>query len=187
MLTGGSVPIGDVDGTVFRAPSQTKPLTVAANVSVQFRTLTGQVLQETRTDAEGKFILTVPQTEGVVTAFDRTTGQEAVLMVMGEGMIDAGVNLTMVLDVPRPEVTTLAITPAKVDALPLGASVTFTTTSPQTSATLYPSWAVRGKIGTIAPDGVFTATKIGAGKIMAQVGAAQASVLVKVRKPSPTP
>lgn len=187
MLTGGSVPIGDVDGIVYRAPSRIASLPVAADVPVEFRSLAGVVLAATKTDANGAFSLSIPENEGVIIAYDSANGLEAVLLTMSGDITEAGLQVVMVLDVPHPEITALEIAPATVNNIAVGDTVTFTASAPGIDGPLYPSWAVRGQIGTITPDGVFTATKQGAGKIIAQIGAVQTTVLVKVRKATDKP
>lgn len=181
-LTGGSVPIGDIGGNVYYAPTRAAGLTPAANIPVTLYDANGGILAATLTDDDGHFAFPVVLvTTGRIIARDALGNKVATLDITPDSA--SGFDAVMVLDTVVPGLTTIAIAPADVPNMVIGEAVTFTATSPDVPDALYPSWAVRGQIGTITPTGVFTATKQGAGKVIAQVGDVQTIVKIKVSKP----
>lgn len=185
-LTGGSVPIGDVEGHIYYAPGRVDALQPAVDIPVEFRDASGAVVATTSTGANGEFsFASLEATAGRIVAADDARNLVAILDVAPDG--DETLVAALVLDAAMPEVTELVITPAEAEELTVGESLTFSASSPQTTAPVYPSWAVRGKVGAITANGVFTATKQGAGKVIAQVGEVQALVKVKVLKADAKP
>jgi len=99
----------------------------------------------------------------------------------------AAVDLTVTL-VPRavePGTLHVAITHLLVDPLEVGQTFPF---QAQGSGGLKPFWLVRGPLGRVKADGLFTATQSGNGRVEAHLGPAQAAAPVSVMEAlSPPP
>lgn len=189
-LTGGSVPIGEVDGWVYRStrallmegPTAVDGIATQMQTPVELELDNGTVLR-TKTDDVGYFIFRhVPKGHFILRAGD-VADQFARMEVEFNRQDDrAHVQLTLA---PRPTATAdtpaqLAVNPNAVTNAHVGDSIIFTAqlTGPLGGALDVPvSWAVRGDIGTIAlqadtllrgPRGVFKATKAGTGTVVVQ-------------------
>ncbi len=170
-LTGGSVPIGDVDGRLYVSSRTVQPV---ADTPVELVGGNGAVAQSSRTDNTGYFIFhQVPQGRYTVRA---TSGVHSGHVDFDLAQGDAGMNLSLLLDDSLVgQIVAVLIDPPALDhALNIGDTVTFSATgiraqqSNQFVPNLPVSWLVRGRIGTITPDGVFTATQLGTGRVIAQ-------------------
>jgi hypothetical protein len=184
-LTGGSVPIGTIDGWVYRSVT-VQPLTRAetalqavSGMTVELVRDGGQILRTT-TDATGYFIFrNVPRGPVRIRA-----GQLAALYAEVQSDVErdgdrVGVALLLAPELAEAPVS-LLITPAAVGTAHAGDEIAFTAhvvTADQRMIEVPASWALQGEIGTftprlpagsITPHGLFHATVPGSGRIIAQ-------------------
>lgn len=183
-LTGGSVPIGTVDGWVYRsAPAQ--PFTRAdavlqpvAGTLVELELANQQVLRTT-TDNTGYFIFrNVPKGKVHVRAGELATQYADVDVDMDSQDDKAAVSL--MLAPPQSDAVSLLITPSAVATAHPGDSILFTAqviTSGGKTMNVPASWAFKGEMGSfgphmpdagIAPNGLFHAVQPGSGRVIAQ-------------------
>lgn len=185
-LTGGSVPIGTVDGWVYRA-APVQPLTrdradavlqTMGGIPVELVLAGGTVLR-TSTDNAGYFIFrNVPQGKVRVRAGDVAV-QYGEVEVSMDSARDAA-RIALLLAPPQPNAVSLLITPAAVATAHPGDNILFTASVITTDKQIMPvpaSWAFKGDIGSfgprmpeagIAPNGLFHAQTAGNGRVIAQ-------------------
>jgi hypothetical protein len=184
-LTGGSVPTGDIDGTLYATPETRESYMVMSGVPVTAFTTDGTVLQRTVTGIDGAFLFThIPLVPMYLDADDALTGKHARITIDADALT-AHTSVELVLaPPPGPEVAGVLLSPSKVQ-IEVGEQVTFraqSLVSNHTPGAVVPvSWAVKGGIGTIDVYGVFTATNEGNGRVVAQYGDRKDTVLVKVK------
>jgi hypothetical protein len=195
-LTGGSVPIGEVDGWVYRStralastgtqsmepPQQVEGMAVLGQIPVELALDSGRVLTA-KTDDTGYFIFhNVPKGHFIIRAGNATSDFAQMEVDFNRQDDRARVQLTMAprlqqgMDAPKQ----LTVTPAAVTGAHVGDIIVFTAgvTGLLGSTIDVPvSWAVRGDIGTIGLQadpllrtsrGVFHATKAGTGAVLMQ-------------------
>jgi hypothetical protein len=185
-LTGGSVPIGTVDGWVYRSVA-VQPLTrdradlelqTQAGTPVELELSTGSILRTSTNDA-GYFIFrNVPKGKVRVRA-----GEFAVQYGEVEVNMDSerdAARISLMLAPPQANAVTLLITPAAVATAHPGDDILFTASVITTDKQIIPvpaSWAFKGDIGSfgprmpeagIAPHGLFHAQAAGNGRVIAQ-------------------
>jgi hypothetical protein len=180
MLTGGSVPIGDVDGWVYRGTRGSGP---ASGASVQLLNRGGHAIAYMKTDARGYFRFAGMRADSPdVTVLASQSGDRAQMDIdFDAGERDARVAL--VLDdgiVQDFGLFGADSKPSYAVVLGIGQSVTVhargIVASPDDpwSAPIPVSWAVKGELGDLTmPDplhAVFTARKGGGCTLTAQHG-----------------
>lgn len=174
-LSGGSVPTGNpgparLSGTVFDAQDVSFPI---AKAFVEIVTPEGKVIRA-RTDAEGRFLVEVERGKKFLI---RIRPPEVFTEIFEEQEVEIEVEadeeeVHLILLLPRgdgqpiPQFMAMRIEPEEV-TLKVGEQVHFqvTTTPP---ANIRPIWSVHGGIGIITPDGLFTATHPGQGRVVAR-------------------
>jgi len=170
-LSGGSVPIGDIDGNVYLNTRATPPV----RVPVELRSASGQLLQQTTSNAEGYFVfLDVPT--GMVEVI---AGQDA---LSGQVRFNRNPNeharLALTIAEVNPNVVKLNVHSAKPEdpdgsvSLEEDENDLFTVEGEDADSQAIPdlpvSWAVIGGLGDIAPDGQFQAKYAGDGGLVVQ-------------------
>lgn len=178
-LSGGSVPIGDIDGAVYRASgSGSEP---AANVTVDLLDDQANVMKSITTDEQGRFAFhNIEQTHLLIRARNEYT--QADVSLDEEVMPSASVAL-MLAPPLQETIYGLLIDPvwASVTA---GEGVQFTAQGITYRAGHFiavpASWAVRGKIGVVDIDGRFTAAREGSGRVIAQYRDYRATATINV-------
>lgn len=179
-LTGGSIPIGgDIEGQLFVSSRAVAP---GNDVPVELINPGGHTVRETRTDHEGKFSFSqVPNGKWRLRA---TYGDQIGQLALDVNQEET-VTVLLVLSEMTVDIQELRAVPEGPLTLSVGDTLQFTVQGIDTQGLshtdLAVSWAVHGKIGTVTPDGVFTATRRGSGKVIAQYGEVECEVRVSVR------
>jgi hypothetical protein len=190
-LTGGSVPVGMIDGTVNTSTRGTQPL---ARVPVVLRDGSGQVLQTTLSTGKGQFAFAnVPPGELEVTC---TQGEQS--GQVGFSLLE-GVHARVVLMVApvNMNVVKLKVQGSK-PAAPDGSvdldkdeedffTVQGEDAAGQTIPNLPVNWAVVGGIGDISPDGNFSAQNVGEGELIVQHDGVKQKVRIRVNSRTSSP
>lgn len=140
----------------------------------------------TVTNAEGLYSLANIQPGGAKMSIDLPDGsyQSIVLEIdIPSDRPTATVSARLVpRDVPAP--TAIALTPANPSVV-VGNALQFAAqVSP--ASQVKPSFSVQGDIGTINAEGIFAATKVGTGQVVASAGSVSDSTTVVVTSPVPT-
>ena len=183
-LSGGSVPIGDIDGNVYLNTRAT----ASAGIPVALRDASGALLQQKVSGPDGYFFFTnVPV--GIVA------------VIAGEGTLSGQVRfnrnpneharLALTIAEVNPNVVKLKVHSAK-PAEPDGSVILeedeedlFTVEGEDAESQVIPnvpvSWAVIGGIGDIAPEGNFKAKKSGDGELIVQHDGVYKSVVLHVK------
>jgi hypothetical protein len=200
-LSGGSVPIGTIDGQVVLPMTRAITLEPAADVPVRLLDTTGQLLQSTSTLQDGTFSFTnVPNGDLVIKA-ERQDGFAAEVRVAIDNL-QRKVSLRITLAdqandpfITPPKEMRLVLQPSGIPLTPnaplavyVGQTLQFTAQfrfGENTWKDDVPvSWIVRDGIGTIDGDGLFLAKQAGQGKIIAQYRDWSSTVVVMVIDPS---
>ncbi|MHB0937884.1 MAG: hypothetical protein ACYDCO_22235 [Armatimonadota bacterium] len=170
-LSGGSVPIGDVDGNVYYSTRATTP----ARVTVELRDASGELLQQKVSGPDGYFffsnvpvgVVEVIASEGALSGqvrFNRNPNEHArlALTVAEVNMNVAKLNVRSA----KPEEPDGSVT------LEEDEENLFTVEAEDAGSQIIPdvpvSWAVIGGLGDIAPEGTFEAKKTGDGELIVQ-------------------
>ncbi|OPZ85354.1 MAG: hypothetical protein BWY76_01445 [bacterium ADurb.Bin429] len=184
-LTGGSVPIGTIDGWVYRSvpleasTRQAAEVEAVSGITVELVPGSGQVMRTT-TDNTGYFIFrNVPKGPVRIRA-----GQQAALYAEVQAEVERNGDRVGVALMLAPEiadaVASLLITPAAVGNMHPGDEIVFTAqvlTNSGQQVAVPASWALKGEIGSFAPrlsagsvtpGGLFRATTPGTGRVIAQ-------------------
>ncbi len=184
-LTGGSVPTGNIDGTLYTTPNaRVTGYAPVGGVVVTATDAAGKTLQRTTTGIDGAFLLTnVPLVALFLQADDGPHGKHARVAVTTDA-ITRHTHVELVLaPPPGPDVDGMLLSPTNAQ-VKVGDQVQFTARSltgnhqPGDAAPV--SWAVKGDIGAIDADGIFTATNPGVGRVVAQFGDTQVTAIVAV-------
>jgi hypothetical protein len=170
-LSGGSVPIGDIDGNVYLSTRATTPV----RVPVELRSASGELLQQTTSNAEGYFVFrSVPVgVVEVIASHDALSGQ-----VRFSRNPNEHARLALTIAEVNPNVVKLNVHSAKPEEPDGSVSLEedeedhFTVEGEDADSQVIPgipvSWAVIGGIGDIAPDGQFLAESSGDGELVVQ-------------------
>ena len=203
-LTGGSVPIGTIDGWVYRAvplegfTRRAAELQAVSGITVELAPESGPVLRAT-TDADGYFIFrTVPQGPVRIRA-----GQPAALYAEVQAEVERHGDRVGVALMLAPEmadaVASLLITPAAVGHAHPGDEIVFTAQGITPAGQLVPvpaSWVLKGGMGSLAPrlpagsvtpGGLFRAAAPGTGRVIAQYAGLVAMAPITVLPAGVTP
>ncbi len=170
-LSGGSIPIGDIDGNVYLPSRAPLPQN---GVTVELRSTAGELLQAVTSGANGHFVFTlVPPGSVIVRA---TQGARIAQVDIDRDNVE-NAHVELVLAEIDPAVTSISLQgplPGDPQILLAGSTAQFTAIGVKTSGPvtgLPVSWAVRGwEIGTITTTGLFTATDAGQGMLFIQYG-----------------
>lgn len=172
-LTGGSIPIGEVDGRVYLRAGSDVP---AAFITVELRNAGGQVLQTTQTDALGQFAFDDVSAGTVVVT--STVGTQTAEVGFNRGN-DTKVRVALLLITPDPTISAVKIVgPAHAPDQPIevseGVETDFsaegTNLLGHTVPDLPVSWALVGGLGDILPNGKMAPETVGVGDLVAQYG-----------------
>ena len=178
-LTGGSVPLGTVSGTVSRAinPNQT-----VANIPLTLVTSDGQDFH-TVSQADGTFVfIDVPSGAAQLEVPSQPQqGLQGLHLSLNIGVGQAtDVAAALIPEDLVVEVTAITLTPSQV-TLEVGQQQRFQATlTGSHPARLNPTWIVDGGIGRLSPGGMFRAEHPGTGQIRALVGDIEGSATVVV-------
>lgn len=186
-LSGGSVPIGTIQGTVYLASEASTTVETAANVTVELIDPAGHVIRTVQTDNNGKFTFANlgqqqwrvrakggqgQQYSGEMAFELRKNEQSQVALILAPNFPDSVSSMAL-----TPPSATMAVNESKAF------HVALTTGSGPVTMPPRVSWAVRGSIGVITPDGVFTAKTPGEGDVIAQFRDGYASAHIIVTAP----
>lgn len=187
-LSGGSVPIGDVGGTVYtRARSATD--TPLANATVELHGPNGELVQTTQCDAQGRFLFAdVPNGKISLISTSGTDSAQMDVVHTPSKPIQASLLLAAV----NPNVTKLNVhgpqPPAPdqpVDVIQ-GTDASFTVDGEDVNGQIITdvpaSWAIVGDIGDVSPEGKFHGKHLGDGDLLVQHGTVQGHVSIHVKK-----
>ncbi|GBC98010.1 hypothetical protein HRbin17_00505 [bacterium HR17] len=183
-LSGRNVPIGNpaparITGVVV---DERDPAVPIADALVQI--LADDVALSATTDTNGQFVLQVPKGKELKVIV-RPPAPLAVLFQQAAVTVEADdeevhvVIPLLPLDISPPAAPSLRIVPDSV-TLRLGERQRFRALTDGTTVTPRPVWSVHGKVGIIDADGLFTATRVGKGKVRVRVGNLKADAQVTV-------
>jgi len=183
-LSGGSVPIGDIDGAVYYSTRGTQTL---ARVPVLLRDGTGHVLQATVSDTQGQFAFSnVPSGDvEVISTQGALSGQ--VHFTMQEGVHARVVLMIAAVDHNVVKLKIQSAKPGGPDGsidLDEEENNLFTVMGEDANGHPIPnlpvSWVVVGDIGEVSPDGHFNAKKEGDGELIVQHNGVDERVKIRV-------
>jgi len=170
-LSGGSVPIGDIDGNVYlNTRTATAPL-----VPIELRDASGDLLQQTVSGPDGYFYFqNVP-----VGMLEVIAGDEAIngrVRFNRNPHEHARLALTVAeVNNAIAQLNVHSAKPAEPDgsvSLEKNEETLFTVEAKDADSQIIPdvpvSWAVIGGLGDITPDGTFKANKVGDGELIVQ-------------------
>lgn len=183
-LSGGSIPIGDIDGNVYLNTRATTPVLVP----VELRSASGELLQQTTSNAEGFFSFRdVPQ--GIVEVFANQGALSGKVRFNRQSNVHA--RLTLMVAEVNPSVVKLNVHSAKPEDqdgdidLDEDEDDLFTIAGEDMDGQAIPnvpvSWAVLGGIGEVSPDGVFIAQRVGDGELIVQHNGVSKHILLHVK------
>jgi len=184
-LSGGSVPIGIIDGTVY---TPTRALQTLPRAAVVLRNADGQVLQTTISDAKGRFAFNNVPYGDVEVASSQGTLHGCIGFTLQEGV---HVRVALTVAAVNANVVKLNVHGSKPEEpdgsvdLDEDEEDSFTVegedSNGQKIVNLPVSWAVIGDIGAISPEGLFSATRPGNGELIVQHDEVNLHILVRVR------
>jgi len=202
-LSGGSIPIGDIDGQVYRFQTATTAgraanvITPATNVPVELVDARGLVLRVVRTGEDGAFHFPNAEMAGMeIRTRDTDTaglaGRVALDTIWAEvpPTAQTGITASLFLGPQLPETLLELDWWSSVDlatGLNHGDNVIISALAQLSDATqwLLPAcWAATGGIGEIGPDGIFTAGNPGVGHLIMQYQSLRQSIILNVNPTS---